>query len=90
MWIWGKPTAHVYEIGINKSVTLLVDGMPVLDEFYITLDLPDAIKFSYDPSNYTRSQYNEYGTRLCENKIQIYGKVYIQTKFTLEEVQKLL
>ncbi len=89
MWFWGKPTTHVYEIGIDKSVTQL-ESMPELDKFYITLDLPDAIRFSYDPSNYTRSQYNEYGTRLCGNKIQVYGRVYIETVLTMEGVQKML
>jgi len=56
----------------------------------MTLVLNGSVKFIYDPSNYTRPQYNEYGTRLCNNNIQIFGKCYVETTLSEEELLEMI
>ena len=87
-WISGSPLI-TFEIGIDKSITAVEEPLQ-LDKFYMTLQLSDSVKFTYDPSNYTRPQYNEYGTRLCGNKIQVFGKAYVETALGVDEILEMI
>lgn len=63
-----------------------LEALPALDKFYTELTFTDDIKVTYDVSNYTRSHYNEYATRLFNNKIQVFGKAYVETALSVDEI----
>lgn len=56
-----------------------VKELPVDNTFLMTLDLNDSTRITYDPSNYTRVEFNGLASQLCNEKIEIFGIAYIQT-----------
>ena len=67
----------VYQLLPNGQINKIA-ALPDTDKFYMTLNLNDQCKITYDPSNYTLKMYNENATRLCGNNIQVFGVAYVE------------